>query len=41
MSKISHANDIADHISLVYAKIETKLSGPIEPGLVYDENQTG
>ena len=32
-------NDMTDHISLVYAKIETELTGPIWPGAIYDKNQ--
>ena len=37
--KTRQDNDVTDHIGLVYAKIKTKLSRPISPGVVYDENQ--
>ena len=39
--KIRYDNDIIDHISLVYAKMEIELLGPIWSGGVYDESQTG
>ena len=29
---------MTNHIGLVYVKIKIELSGPIEPGVVYDEN---
>ena len=37
--KTRQDNDVTDHIGLLYAKIESELSGPISPGVVYDENQ--
>lgn len=33
-------NDMADCIGVVYVKTKTKLLRTIEPGVVYDENQT-
>ena len=38
MTKDRQENDMTDHISLVYAEIETKFLGPIWPDLVCDEN---
>lgn len=37
--KTKHDNDVIDHVGLVYAKIEIKLSKPIWTSVVYDENQ--
>ena len=39
--KTRYDNDIIDRISLVYAKTEIELLGPIWSGGVYDESQTG
>ena len=38
VTKIKQDNDVINRIGVVYSKIETKLSGPIWLGLVYDEN---
>ena len=41
MTKTRLDNDVTDHTSEVYAKNKTKLSWPIRPSIVYDENQIG
>ena len=41
MTKTRQDNDVTNHISLVYIKTETKLSGPIWPSAICDENQIG
>ena len=41
MTKIWQDNDMIDCIDLVYIETENELLGPIWPGVVYDENQTG
>ena len=40
MIKARLGNDMTDCIGLVYTETETKLSGPIKPGVVCDKNQT-
>ena len=38
--KTKYDNDMTDRIGAVYAKNGIKLSWPIQPSVVYDENQT-
>ena len=39
--KTRQDNDMTDHIDLVYTEIETKLSRPIWPRVIYDKNKAG
>lgn len=39
--KVRQDNDVTNRISLVYPKIETDLSRPIQLGAFSDENQIG
>ena len=41
VTKTRDDNDMIDHISLVYAEIETELLWPIWPCAICDEKQTG
>ena len=39
--KTSNDNSMINHTGVVYAENDTKLSRPIRPGAIYNENQTG
>ena len=39
--KTRQHSDVTDSIDLVYVETKTKLSGPVWPGAICDENQIG
>ena len=41
VTKTKQDNGMTDLISLIYSKTETKLSEPVQPDAVYDENKIG
>ena len=41
LTKTLEDNNVINRIGLIYAKIETKLSGPLWLGAVYDANLRG